>query len=184
LNFPVQFGIPANDGVERTSTRGALFDVEMRANHVRRVDVTSPFDDYVQSPSGGSLCAVHLRPSIGYSISETFQHVHTCPAVAKEADGLLYDFPPACTERGHNIRTCGRTVARLEWAKIRALQAQSQLRKTLRYTVQDKGPFYHLGLDPALVKADDAIGYEAPMPIQREAIPAILGGAGRARQGP
>src|SRR5439155_20731683 len=36
--------------------------------------------------------------------------------------------------------------------------------------------FDHLGLDPALVKAVDAIGYEAPTPIQREAIPAILGG--------
>ena len=42
--------------------------------------------------------------------------------------------------------------------------------------MQDKGPFHHLGLDPALVKAVDAIGYEAPTPIQREAIPAILGG--------
>src|SRR5437899_4678912 len=42
--------------------------------------------------------------------------------------------------------------------------------------MQDKGPFDHLGLDPALVKAVDAIGYEAPTPIQREAIPAILGG--------
>src|SRR5437773_7928683 len=42
--------------------------------------------------------------------------------------------------------------------------------------VQEKGPFDHLGLDPALVKAVDAIGYEAPTPIQREAIPAILGG--------
>src|SRR5437773_12476441 len=42
--------------------------------------------------------------------------------------------------------------------------------------VQEKGPFDHLGLDPALVKAVDAIGYEAPTPIQREASPAILGG--------
>src|SRR2546427_5589291 len=42
--------------------------------------------------------------------------------------------------------------------------------------MQEKGPFDHLGLDPALVKAVDAIGYEAPTPIQREAIPAILGG--------
>ena len=42
--------------------------------------------------------------------------------------------------------------------------------------MQDKGPFDHLGLDRALVKAVDAIGYEAPTPIQREAIPAILGG--------
>src|SRR5438094_7642255 len=42
-------------------------------------------------------------------------------------------------------------------------------------SMQDKGPFDHLGLDPALVKAVDAIGYEAPTPIQREAIPAILG---------
>ena len=36
--------------------------------------------------------------------------------------------------------------------------------------------FENLGLDPALVKAVDAIGYEAPTPIQREAIPAILAG--------
>ena len=42
--------------------------------------------------------------------------------------------------------------------------------------MQDKGPFDHLGLDPALVKAVDAIGYEVPTPIQREAIPAILAG--------
>src|SRR2546422_11352712 len=42
--------------------------------------------------------------------------------------------------------------------------------------MQDRGPFDHLGLDPALVKAVDAIGYEAPTPIQREAIPAILAG--------
>ena len=42
--------------------------------------------------------------------------------------------------------------------------------------MQDKGPFDHLGLDPALVRAVDAIGYEAPTPIQRDAIPAILGG--------
>src|SRR5437867_10397557 len=42
--------------------------------------------------------------------------------------------------------------------------------------MQDKGPFDHLGLDPALVKAVDAIGYEAPTPIQREAIPPILAG--------
>ena len=42
--------------------------------------------------------------------------------------------------------------------------------------MQDRNAFDHLGLDPALVKAVDAIGYEAPTPIQREAIPAILGG--------
>src|SRR3990172_10337023 len=42
--------------------------------------------------------------------------------------------------------------------------------------MQDRHPFDHLGLDPALAKAVDAIGYEAPTPIQREAIPAILAG--------
>ena len=42
--------------------------------------------------------------------------------------------------------------------------------------MQDKGPFDHLGLDPALVRAVDAIGYEVPTPIQREAIPPILAG--------
>jgi len=36
--------------------------------------------------------------------------------------------------------------------------------------------FDHLGLDPALLKAVYAMGYEAPTPIQREAIPAILKG--------
>ena|SRR2546426_10886793 len=44
------------------------------------------------------------------------------------------------------------------------------------YTVPDKGPFDHLGLDPALVNAVDAIRYEAPTPIQQEANPAILAG--------
>src|SRR5881628_3422712 len=42
--------------------------------------------------------------------------------------------------------------------------------------MQDKGPFDHLGLDPALVRAVHALGYEAPTPIQREAIPPILAG--------
>src|SRR3989454_1920544 len=37
-------------------------------------------------------------------------------------------------------------------------------------------PFDHLGLDPPLVRAVEAIGYEAPTPIQREAIPPILAG--------
>ncbi len=36
--------------------------------------------------------------------------------------------------------------------------------------------FDHLGLDPTLLKAVYAMGYEAPTPIQREAIPAILQG--------
>src|SRR5437867_5220575 len=38
------------------------------------------------------------------------------------------------------------------------------------------GAFDQLGLDPVLVRAVDAIGYEAPTPIQREAIPPILAG--------
>src|SRR5947199_109753 len=53
--------------------------------------------------------------------------------------------------------------------------------------MQNKDPFEHLGLDPALVKAVDAIGYEAPTPIQRGAIPAILAGrdlTGTAQTGP
>src|SRR5439155_11613444 len=49
-------------------------------------------------------------------------------------------------------------------------------RELLPSAMQDKGPFDHLGLDPALVRAVDAIGYEAPTPIQREAIPPILAG--------
>lgn len=36
--------------------------------------------------------------------------------------------------------------------------------------------FHDFGLDPALLRAVDALGYEAPTPIQREAIPAILSG--------
>src|SRR2546426_10107635 len=53
---------------------------------------------------------------------------------------------------------------------------KSYLAQAVQRSMQDKGPFDHLGLDPALVKAVDAIGYEAPTPIQREAIPPILGG--------
>ncbi len=40
----------------------------------------------------------------------------------------------------------------------------------------DARPFDHLGLDPVLLKAVYAMGYEAPTPIQRETIPAILQG--------
>src|SRR3990172_4533300 len=40
--------------------------------------------------------------------------------------------------------------------------------------MEEKRPFERLGLDPALVKAVDALGYEAPTPIQREAPPPIL----------
>ncbi len=40
--------------------------------------------------------------------------------------------------------------------------------------MQDKGAFDRFGLDPALVRAVRALGYEAPTPIQREAIPPIL----------
>ncbi len=52
--------------------------------------------------------------------------------------------------------------------------------------MQQERAFHHLGRDPALVKAVDAIGYEVPTPIQREAIPAILAGRdviGAARTG-
>ena len=42
--------------------------------------------------------------------------------------------------------------------------------------MQEKGAFEALGLDPALLKAVYALGYEAPTPIQREAIPPILSG--------
>ena len=42
--------------------------------------------------------------------------------------------------------------------------------------MEEKRPFERLGLDPALVKAVDALGYEAPTPIQREAIPPVLAG--------
>src|SRR5438132_561810 len=39
-----------------------------------------------------------------------------------------------------------------------------------------KNPFDHLGLDPILLRAVYGLGYEAPTPIQKEAIPAILTG--------
>src|SRR6267143_382628 len=39
-----------------------------------------------------------------------------------------------------------------------------------------KNPFDHLGLDPVLLRAVYGLGYEAPTPIQKEAIPAILSG--------
>src|SRR5438093_2977967 len=42
-----------------------------------------------------------------------------------------------------------------------------------------KGAFDQLGLDPVLVRAVYGLGYEAPTPIQKEAIPPILAGADR-----
>src|SRR3970040_279993 len=42
--------------------------------------------------------------------------------------------------------------------------------------MQEKGLFDHLGLDTALLRAVYRLGYEAPTPIQREAIPPILTG--------
>src|SRR4030088_2000331 len=39
-----------------------------------------------------------------------------------------------------------------------------------------KNPFDLLGLDPVLLRAVYGLGYEAPTPIQKEAIPAILTG--------
>src|SRR3989440_11345812 len=39
-----------------------------------------------------------------------------------------------------------------------------------------KNPFDHLGLDPVLLRAVYGLGYEAPTPIQKEAIPAVLAG--------
>src|SRR5881396_1954723 len=39
-----------------------------------------------------------------------------------------------------------------------------------------KGAFDQLGLDPVLVRAVYGLGYEAPTPIQKEAIPPILAG--------
>src|SRR3990172_5356158 len=43
-------------------------------------------------------------------------------------------------------------------------------------STQTRGAFSSLGLDAALVRAVDSLGYEVPTPIQREAIPAILEG--------
>ena len=44
------------------------------------------------------------------------------------------------------------------------------------HTMHDAARFDHLGLEPVLLKAVSAVGYEVPTPIQREAIPAILKG--------
>src|SRR2546428_13765973 len=41
---------------------------------------------------------------------------------------------------------------------------------------QTKNPFDHRGLDPMLLRAVYGLGYEAPTPIQKEAIPPILAG--------
>src|SRR5207244_4167848 len=43
-------------------------------------------------------------------------------------------------------------------------------------TTHTKNPFDFLGLDPVLLRAVYGLGYEAPTPIQKEAIPAILAG--------
>src|SRR6058998_3069492 len=43
-------------------------------------------------------------------------------------------------------------------------------------TTHTKNPFDFLGLDPILLRAVYGLGYEAPTPIQKEAIPAILSG--------
>src|SRR2546422_797577 len=43
-------------------------------------------------------------------------------------------------------------------------------------TTHTKNPFDFLGLDPVLLRAVYGLGYEAPTPIQKEAIPAILSG--------
>src|SRR5881409_282090 len=43
-------------------------------------------------------------------------------------------------------------------------------------TTHSKNPFDFLGLDPVLLRAVQALGYEVPTPIQREAIPPILAG--------
>ena len=42
--------------------------------------------------------------------------------------------------------------------------------------MHEHSAFDHLGLDPVLLRAVYAMGYEAPTPIQREAIPAVLKG--------
>src|SRR5207249_151526 len=43
-------------------------------------------------------------------------------------------------------------------------------------TTHTKNPFDFLGLDPVLLRAVYGLGYAAPTPIQKEAIPAILSG--------
>src|SRR5256712_5420421 len=47
---------------------------------------------------------------------------------------------------------------------------------TLPHVMQERSPFSALGLGPLLVRAVEGLGYETPTPIQREAIPPILGG--------
>ncbi len=48
--------------------------------------------------------------------------------------------------------------------------------RVVPHPMPDPGGFDHLGLDPILLKAVYAMGYEAPTPIQREAIPLVLKG--------
>src|SRR5213083_253567 len=43
-------------------------------------------------------------------------------------------------------------------------------------TTHTKHPFDQFGLEPVLLRAVYALGYEAPTPIQKEAIPAVLSG--------
>src|SRR5213079_1440019 len=43
-------------------------------------------------------------------------------------------------------------------------------------TTHTKHPFDQFGLEPVLLRAVYALGYEAPTPIQKEAIPAVLAG--------
>ena len=50
--------------------------------------------------------------------------------------------------------------------------------RTTRPTESEPSPgFAALGLDPRLVDALAALGYEEPTPIQREAIPPLLAGS-------
>src|SRR3989442_11305319 len=60
-----------------------------------------------------------------------------------------------------------------------ARPARSELRNAYRrdavpHAMENRSSFSDLGLDPALVRAVDGLGYETPTPIQREAIPPIL----------
>src|SRR5207244_13282302 len=62
-----------------------------------------------------------------------------------------------------------------------AWPARSELRNAYRrdtvpHAMENRSSFADLGLDPAVVRAVDGLGYETPTPIQREAIPPILAG--------
>src|SRR3972149_5722189 len=74
-----------------------------------------------------------------------------------------------CRPRARGARSAGRPRASGSMDRLMG-------REPYRSSMEEKGSFDRLGLAPVHVRAVDALGYEVPTPIQREAIPAILTG--------